>query len=74
MNRKLFNSRGPRRTHLLGAALLAVVLTCAALLTACHGSQGLPAFEVPEQWDSSKEYEITSWPTSEPNRTQTNIF
>ena len=74
MNRKLFNSRRPRRTHLLGAALLAVVLTCAALLTACHGSQGLPAFEVPEQWDSSKEYEITFWAKNDTNKTQTKIY
>ena len=74
MNRKLFNLRGPRRTHLLGAALLAVVLTCAALLTACHGSQGLPAFEVPEQWDSSKEYEITFWAKNDTNKTQTKIY
>ena len=39
--------------------LMAVVLACVLALTGCHGSRGIDAFELPEEWDSSKTYEIT---------------
>ena len=67
------------RTHTNGTGtvvwvVLVVALTCAALLTGCHGSQGLPAFEVPEEWDASKDYEITFWAKNDTNKTQTKIY
>lgn len=30
-------------------------------LTGCHGSKGLEAFTMPEEFDLSREYEITFW-------------
>lgn len=30
-------------------------------LTGCHGSKGLPEFTVPEEFDTSRNYEITFW-------------
>ena len=51
--------------------LLAAVLF---LLTGCHGSRGLPTFEVPETFDDSKKYEITFWAKNDTNKTQTKIY
>ena len=67
------------RTHTNGTGtvvwvVLVVALTCAALLTGCHGSQGMDAFEVPEEWDTSKDYEITFWAKNDTNKTQTKIY
>ncbi|MBR5127883.1 MAG: extracellular solute-binding protein [Roseburia sp.] len=50
--------------------LLLVVL----LFTGCHGSKERVAFEVPETFDTSKEYEITFWAKNDTNKTQTRIY
>lgn len=44
------------------------------LLTGCHGSKGLPTFVIPEEFDTSKEYEITFWAKNDTNKTQTQIY
>ena len=41
---------------LFSLALAAVMLILA--LTGCHGSRGLPAFVIPEEFDTSRDYEI----------------
>ena len=75
MNRKShFWTKGTDPFVRLALTLVIAAMTCTALLTGCHGSQGLPAFEVPEQWDSSKEYEITFWAKNDTNKTQTKIY
>ena len=51
-----------------------VALACILSLSACHGSQGAEAFVVPEQWDASKDYEITFWAKNDTNKTQTKIY
>lgn len=43
-------------------------------LTACHGSKGLEAFEVPETFDESREYEITFWAKNDTNKNQTAVY
>lgn len=53
---------------------LLVILMTALTLTGCHGSRGLPAFTVPEQFDTSKNYEITFWAKNDTNKTQTDIY
>lgn len=53
---------------------LLVILMTAFTLTGCHGSRGLPAFTVPEQFDTSKNYEITFWAKNDTNKTQTDIY
>ena len=60
----------------MSASILMVVvaLFSTIFLTACHGSQGADAFTVPEQWDSSKNYEITFWAKNDTNKTQTKIY
>lgn len=59
-----------RKTILL--LLLAVV--CLFGLTGCHGSRGLDDFEIPGEFDTSREYEITFWAKNDTNKTQTDIY
>ena len=44
------------------------------LLTGCHGQAGMNAFEIPEEFDLSREYEITFWAKNDTNKTQTAIY
>jgi multiple sugar transport system substrate-binding protein len=43
-------------------------------LTGCHGSEGNAAFEVPEEFDATQDYEITFWAKNDTNKTQTDIY
>ncbi len=65
MNKK---EKGQRKYRLL--PLLAAFL----FLTGCHGSRGLEAFEIPESFDTTQEYEITFWAKNDTNKTQTDIY
>ena len=47
---------------------------CMAVLSGCHGSKGLSEFEAPDEFDVSRNYEITFWAKSDTNKTQTNIY
>lgn len=44
------------------------------MLPGCHGTRGLKEFEVPEEFDESKEYELTFWAKNDTNITQTRIY
>lgn len=50
--------------------LLAILLT----LSGCHGSRGMEAFRIPENFDTSRDYEITFWAKNDTNKTQTDIY
>jgi len=57
--------------------LLSLVLAVFMLiltLTACHGSRGLPAFAIPEEFDMNRNYEITFWAKNDTNLTQVGIY
>ncbi len=56
--------------------ILSVILTVLLVmpLSACHGSRGLKAFEMPQEFDTSKKYEITFWAKNDTNKTQTAIY
>ena len=54
--------------------LLLALLTAALSLTGCHGSRGLEAFQIPEAFDTSRDYEITFWAKNDTNKTQTDIY
>ncbi len=54
------------------AVLLAAVMTLG--LCSCHGSRGLPVFTPPEEFDESRQYEITFWAKNDTNKTQTEIY
>ncbi|MDO4404385.1 MAG: extracellular solute-binding protein [Atopobiaceae bacterium] len=62
------------RNRSVGLFLLVLALVCTVVLTACHGSQGMAAFEVPEEWDTSRTYEVTFWAKNDTNKTQTAIY
>lgn len=57
------------------ALVLALVMVGAALgLTGCHGSKGMKEFSIPEEFDTSKNYEITFWAKNDTNKSQTAIY
>ena len=47
---------------------------CCLMLTACHGSREKIAFETPQQFDTSKQYEITFWAKNDTNKNQTKVY
>lgn len=53
---------------------LAAVISAALLLTGCHGSKGLDAFVIPEEFDTQQNLEITFWAKNDTNKTQTRIY
>lgn len=59
------------KSVLLPALLIA---GCVLILTGCHGSRGMKEFEIPEEFDVSREYEITFWAKNDTNKTQTAIY
>ncbi len=56
--------------------LLSIVLTFLLLLslTACHGKQEAKVFEIPEEFDTSRNYEISFWAKNDTNKTQVDIY
>ncbi len=66
--------RGTRKKIISFFLLLAWTAGSLLTLTGCHGSKGLHAFEVPEEFDLSREYEITFWAKNDTNKTQTAIY
>ncbi len=53
---------------------VAAAAVCLTALTGCHGREGLPAFEMPETFDMTRNYEITFWAKNDTNKTQTEIY
>lgn len=53
--------------------LLGVLLT-GLFLTGCHGQKERAAFTVPEEFDASRDYQITFWAKNDTNKTQTDIY
>lgn len=51
-------------------ALLAVLLT----LSGCHGARERLSFEIPAEFDTSRQYEITFWAKNDTNVTQAEIY
>ena len=58
----------------------AVLLLCALLtgglvsMAGCHGAEETLAFEMPEEFDTTKKHEITFWAKNDTNRTQVDIY
>ncbi len=55
-------------------SLVALLLTLALLLPGCHGNVERKAFEVPEEFDTSREYHLTFWAKNDTNLTQVNTY
>ena len=43
-------------------------------LSSCHGKGSLPDFRVPDEFDSSRDFEITFWAKNDTNLTQKNVY
>lgn len=54
-------------------AFIALIL-CITCLSGCHGSKRQELFEIPEEFDTSKQYEITFWAKNDTNLTQVAIY
>ncbi len=52
---------------------LALVFTCLALCS-CHGSKDRAAFEIPDYFDSGREYKIVFWAKNENNSSQRGVY
>lgn len=52
----------------------AVLCGCVFLLSGCHGREGLAPFEMPQQFDTARKYEIMFWAKNDTNKTQTAIY
>ena len=61
-----------RFISLLLAAILSV--SCILSLSSCHGTTGAAAFEMPEEFDENKQYEITFWAKNDKNVKQTKVY
>ena len=53
--------------------LLLLALAC-GLFSGCHGSRDLATFAVPEEFDTSRNYEISFWAKNDTNQTQIDIY
>lgn len=56
----------------LGSAL--AVMGLSLIMCGCHGAKETASFTVPEEFDASKQYEITFWAKNDTNKAQTNIY
>ena len=50
------------------------VLLSVLLLASCHGTNDRPVFEIPSEFDTEQEYEITFWAKNENNETQRAVY
>ena len=55
-------------------AVLLLVSLCTAMLAGCHGQKALPAFVMPEEFDTSRPIEITFWSKNDTNKAQADVY
>ena len=67
--------RGKRCRYRIKRLYMGVLMLCGTgFLTGCHGSEGMQRFTVPEEFDLSREYEVTFWAKNDTNKNQTAIY
>ena len=56
--------------------ILTALLLCAivAFTASCHGKREAKSFDIPESFDTEKQYEITFWAKNETNKNQTDAY
>ena len=79
LKNKLLNLNRPavrtgRRRTAISTLFLIPALLSASLLSGCHGQREQAAFTVPEEFDTSRNYEITFWAKNDTNVRQTDIY
>lgn len=63
-----------KRSSFRRLAAAAAALALGLALAGCHGQREQAAFAVPEQFDESRNYEITFWAKNDTNMAQTDIY
>ncbi len=58
--------------RLVSAVIICIMVI--SLMPSCHGSGSSSGFEVPENFDTSAEHEITFWAKNDTNKNQTAIY
>ena len=53
---------------------IVLILLMLLSLTACHGAQEEKVFEIPEEFDTSRQFEISFWAKNDTNMTQVEIY
>ena len=53
---------------------LTCLLIVLLILSGCHGTTSTSSFTIPEEFDTSKTYEITFWAKNDSNKTQVQIY
>ena len=64
--------RNMKRAAVLLAAVM--MLACTFLMTGCHGSKEKLSFVIPDELDTSGQYEITFWAKNDTNRSQIAVY
>jgi multiple sugar transport system substrate-binding protein len=72
--KKLNVTRFPLSKLLRGALVLLLTVFMPVLLSGCHKARNLAVYEVPEDFDTSKHYEITFWSKNDTNNVQKRIY
>ena len=62
------------RKHLPSYMLLLVLILGLSVLSGCHGSRRRAEFDVPKEFDTGRQFEITFWAKNDTNKTQTEIY
>ncbi len=65
---------GAKKRMLSRILLLVFLVGSLGSLTGCHGKEGMSEFVIPEEFDESRDYEITFWAKNDTNKTQTDIY
>ena len=52
----------------------AIITLLSTLFTSCHGARKTNAFDLPEEFDMTRDYEITFWAKNDTNVTQVEIY
>ena len=58
----------------LSLLLLLCLLSSLLLLSGCHGARERAAFQVPDSFDTSRNYELNFWAKNDTNKVQTAIY
>ena len=63
-----------KNTLLRRGLSLVLLLSLVLALTGCHGQIERATFDIPEEFDTSRQYEITFWAKNDTNMTQVQIY
>lgn len=55
-------------------SLIIAILTVLPIFVSCHGAKETTAFTLPEEFDVTRDYEITFWAKNDTNMTQVGIY